>query len=588
MGRRQRERRARRHGRAVRARRGGRRGRSPSTDDGVHSYPVRAAPRRSARSCACSSSSTSPGRTASSTAGCCTRRGSRWGVRLAQGAPGRTPTSSSPCPTRPSRPPSATRRRSGLPYREGLIKSRYVGRTFIQPAQARPRGGGAPEVQPAARAAARQAGGGGGRLDRARHDHRADRRPCCAGPARPRSTSGSTRPQMRHPCYMGVDTGRRDELIAANHSTDEIRRGDRCRLARLSCRRTALLEAVGGRREARCTACFDGVYPTDVPLEIDKLAHRAPLSDGAHVPRGRASTSRRPTAPSSASHGRRGGNRRPGRARRRRRLRRALPLRPGDPPGPGARQQHRWRRHQAQGRPRPSERHRHDRRRPGQRLRQRHRGQRRRPALLPRLPRPRRPARRDGRGRSWAAWRRGCAAAGIPLIGGETAADAGPLSRRRLRPGRLRGRRRGPRAELIDGSRRERRRRVHRAAVVRPAHQWLQPGAPRPARDDLVAGRCPTATASIGDALLEPHRSYLDEIRVLRGPAAGPAGPIVALAHITGGGWEGNVPRTLPDGTRRRDRDRLVAGPTDLHASSSSAATSRTRRWCAPSTSGSA
>ena len=30
--------------------------------------------------------------------------------------------------------------------------------------------------------------------------------------------------------------------------------------------------AVGGRRDARCTACFDGVYPTDVPLELDKLA----------------------------------------------------------------------------------------------------------------------------------------------------------------------------------------------------------------------------------------------------------------------------------------------------------------------------
>jgi amidophosphoribosyltransferase len=33
-----------------------------------------------------------------------------------------------------------------------------------------------------------------------------------------------------------------------------------------------MLDAVGGRREARCTACFDGVYPTDVPLELDKLA----------------------------------------------------------------------------------------------------------------------------------------------------------------------------------------------------------------------------------------------------------------------------------------------------------------------------
>ena len=36
--------------------------------------------------------------------------------------------------------------------------------------------------------------------------------------------------------------------------------------------RQGLLDAVGGRTDARCTACFDGVYPTDVPLELDKLA----------------------------------------------------------------------------------------------------------------------------------------------------------------------------------------------------------------------------------------------------------------------------------------------------------------------------
>jgi len=78
-------------------------------------------------------------------------------------------------------------------------------------------------------------------------------------------------PQMRHPCYMGVDTGRRDELIAATHSTDQIRVAIGAdSLGYLS--KDGMLDAVGGRREARCTACFDGVYPTDVPLELDKLA----------------------------------------------------------------------------------------------------------------------------------------------------------------------------------------------------------------------------------------------------------------------------------------------------------------------------
>jgi amidophosphoribosyltransferase len=70
---------------------------------------------------------------------------------------------------------------------------------------------------------------------------------------------------------MGVDTGRREELIAANHSLEGIRAAIGAdSLGYLS--KEALLEAVGGRTDARCTACFDGSYPTDVPLELDKLA----------------------------------------------------------------------------------------------------------------------------------------------------------------------------------------------------------------------------------------------------------------------------------------------------------------------------
>jgi amidophosphoribosyltransferase len=78
-------------------------------------------------------------------------------------------------------------------------------------------------------------------------------------------------PEMRHPCYMGVDTGRRGELIAASHTTDEIRRAIGAdTLGYLS--KEGMLAAIGGRRGSHCTACFDGAYPTDVPLELDKLA----------------------------------------------------------------------------------------------------------------------------------------------------------------------------------------------------------------------------------------------------------------------------------------------------------------------------
>jgi amidophosphoribosyltransferase len=70
---------------------------------------------------------------------------------------------------------------------------------------------------------------------------------------------------------MGVDTGRREELIAATHDLEAIRRAIGAdSLGYLS--QEGLLDAVGGRREARCTACFDGRYPTPVPMEADKLA----------------------------------------------------------------------------------------------------------------------------------------------------------------------------------------------------------------------------------------------------------------------------------------------------------------------------
>ncbi len=52
---------------------------------------------------------------------------------------------------------------------------------------------------------------------------------------------------------------------------------------------------------------------------------------------------------------------------------------------------------------------------------------------------------------------------------------------------------------------------------------------------------------TLGDALLAVHRSYLAEIRALRR-----TGGLRVLAHITGGGWEGNIPRVLPDGVGAR------------------------------------
>jgi amidophosphoribosyltransferase len=159
---------------------------------------------------------------------------------------------------------------SGLPYREGLIKSRYVGRTFIQPAQAGREESVRLKFNP---------------LPELLRDKRVvvvddsivrgtTTAPIVAMLRRAGAEEVHVRihsPEMRHPCYMGVDTGQRNQLIAATHSTDEIRRAIGAdSLGYLS--KEGMLAAVGGRQGARCTACFDGIYPTDVPLELDKLA----------------------------------------------------------------------------------------------------------------------------------------------------------------------------------------------------------------------------------------------------------------------------------------------------------------------------
>ena len=61
--------------------------------------------------------------------------------------------------------------------------------------------------------------------------------------------------------------------------------------------------------------------------------------------------------------------------------------------------------------------------------------------------------------------------------------------------------------------------------------------------DLLGETRRDLADQTIGEALLATHRSYLEDFRLLRDAAR-----VHSIAHITGGGWEGNLPRALPDG----------------------------------------
>ena len=161
---------------------------------------------------------------------------------------------------------------SGLPFREGLIKNRYVGRTFIQPAQrsreqaVRLKFNPLPEVLAGKRVVVVDDSIVRGTTTA----------PIVAMLRRAGAREVHVRihsPQMSYPCYMGVDTGRRSELIAATNSVDEI-----CRLIgadSLGYLSTEGLLAAVGREEdgerRHCTACFDGRYPIDVPMDVDKF-----------------------------------------------------------------------------------------------------------------------------------------------------------------------------------------------------------------------------------------------------------------------------------------------------------------------------
>ena len=167
---------------------------------------------------------------------------------------------------------------SGIPYSEGLLKNRYVGRTFIQPEQ-RLRDLGVklkfnpmPEVISGKRLVV---------VDDS----------IVRGTTTPKVISllrkaGASEvhmcicaPPIRHPCFFGVDMASRQELIAAQKEVPQIAEAIGAdSLSFLSV--DGLIRAVGLPRELFCLACFTGDYPVPVQLEMDKLALETVSSTG--------------------------------------------------------------------------------------------------------------------------------------------------------------------------------------------------------------------------------------------------------------------------------------------------------------------
>ena len=166
---------------------------------------------------------------------------------------------------------------SGIPFREGLVKSRYINRTFIEPDQSLREAGVMLKLNPLRRSLrGKRIIAVDDSIVRGTTSRRIIEVLRRAGAKEVHIRVSS--PPMRFPCFMGVDIGSTKQLVAANRSVDEVRRylgADS--LAYLSI--PGLIRAVGrGTIDEFCRACFDGAYPVPVPqqLEMDKLALEHP------------------------------------------------------------------------------------------------------------------------------------------------------------------------------------------------------------------------------------------------------------------------------------------------------------------------
>ena len=154
---------------------------------------------------------------------------------------------------------------SGIPYIEGLLKNRYVGRTFIMPGQSKRENAVRMKLNPV-------------------RSHIKDKSVVLVDDSIVRGTTslhivdmvkefGAKEIHMRigstpiiAPCYFGVDLPTREELIATNRTVEEIRETIHATtLEYISAEE--LVESVGIPAEDLCIACSCGEYPVDIPCE---------------------------------------------------------------------------------------------------------------------------------------------------------------------------------------------------------------------------------------------------------------------------------------------------------------------------------
>jgi amidophosphoribosyltransferase len=193
----------------------------------------------------------------------------RMGERLAQEAPADADVV---MPIPDSGTPAAIgfARSSGIPYNEGLIKNRYVGRTFIQPDQAMREHGIRTKFNPLDELAGKRVVVVDDSIVRGNTTRKIVEMLFEAGAREVHVRISS--PPIVAPCFYGIDMATGRELVAATRSVEEIRELlGATSLAYLSLE--GLQWATGRPADTVCRACLTGSYPTRVPEqgELAKL-----------------------------------------------------------------------------------------------------------------------------------------------------------------------------------------------------------------------------------------------------------------------------------------------------------------------------
>lgn len=156
---------------------------------------------------------------------------------------------------------------TGIPYELGLIKNRYTGRTFIQPSQELREQGVKMKLSAVRKVVE------GKRV--VMIDDSIVRGTTSLRIVNLLREAGATEvhvrissPPFKNPCFYGIDTPDRKELIASQNSIEAIRKAINADSLHFLTK-TGLIESIGRLSDeehgGHCTACFDNVYPTPVP-----------------------------------------------------------------------------------------------------------------------------------------------------------------------------------------------------------------------------------------------------------------------------------------------------------------------------------